>query len=458
MSFLNNSAGLTRLAWRRLLELDRPVPVRAVAEVEAETERNYRWNFTFNLLDGVAFWFGSNFVAASTILPLFVSKLTPNPLIIGLVAMIAQSGWSLPQLFTAGPTERLARKKAAVVNLGLFLERLPIWLLPLAALVAPYSVVLALVLFFVGYAWHGLGAGAVAPAWQDLIARCFPVNKRGGFFGLTSFIGTGMGALGALFSGWLLATFLFPLSFIYTFLLAAVFITLSWVFLSFVREPVYPVTLHASANDHFWPRLVNIVRQDHNFRHFLGARMLMALGGMGSGFVAVAAIQRWQVADSTVGFYTVALLVGQGLGNLFSGLLADRLGHKLSLEIGVLAGVAGFALAWLAPAAEWYYAVFMLLGAASGFLIVSGILITMEFSSPEQRPTYVGIANTAIGLVGMMSPLLGGWLATASYNLLFALSALANLVGLLAMVWLVKEPRWEQPLDDILARREGVSY
>jgi MFS family permease len=455
MSIFYGALRLTSLAWRRLLELDRPAPQRTEAEIEAEATRNYRWNFTFNLLDGVAFWFGYNFAAASTILPLFVSKLTPNPLIIGLVAMIAQSSWSLPQLFTAGPTERLARKKAVVVNLGLFVERLPIWLWPLAALAAPFSAVLALVLFFVGYAFHGLGAGAVAPAWQDLVARCFPVNRRGRFFGLTSFIGTGMGALGALFSSWLLANFLFPLSFLYAFLLAAVFITLSWVFLAFVREPVQAVKLHASANDHFWPRLVNIVRQDHNFRRYLGARACMALGGMGSGFVAIAAVQRWQVADSTVGFYTVALLVGQGLGNLFSGLLADRLGHKLSLEIGVMAGITGFVLAWLSPAAGWYYAVFLLLGACTGFIIVSGILITMEFSSPEQRPTYVGIANTAAGIVGMIAPLLGGWLASASYGSLFALSALFSLGGLLLLFWTVKEPRWEPPLDDILVRREG---
>ena len=170
-------------ALRRLLEMDRPVPPRSDEQLAAEVERHYKWNFAVNLLDGACFWFGASFVSSSTILPLFVSKLTSNPLPLGLLAVIAQSAWFLPQLFTANPVERLSRKKPVVVNLGLFLERLPVWVIIAAALLSTRSPMLALVLFLASYAWHGLGAGVVATAWQDLIANCFPVNRRGSFFG-----------------------------------------------------------------------------------------------------------------------------------------------------------------------------------------------------------------------------------------------------------------------------------
>ena len=119
------------LAW--LLELHRPVPERSEAEITAEVQRNYRWNFSVNLLDGAFFWFGASFMSSATILPLFVSKLTTSPLAIGLLAVFAQASWFLPQLFTANLVERLARKKPVVVNLGLFMERLPVWGLVLAA-------------------------------------------------------------------------------------------------------------------------------------------------------------------------------------------------------------------------------------------------------------------------------------------------------------------------------------
>lgn len=431
-----------RPAVRRLLQLDRPVPHLDDAQYAGEVERNYRWNFAVNLMDVAAFFFGMSFMSSSTIVPLFVSKLTDSPLAIGLVAVIAQSAWFLPQIFTANAVERLARKKPVVVNLGFFLERVPIWMLVLAAAFAGQSIPLALALFFAAYAWHGLGAGVVATAWQDLIARCFPVDRRGRFFGTSMFIGTGVGTLGAAFSIRLLESFPFPTNFVYTFGLGAIFITLSWISLALTREPVQAVTAPRQSQREYWAQLPDIPRRDHNFRRFLIARLMLTVGGMGTGFVAVAAVQRWHTPDSTIGAFTAAMLLGQTLGNLVFGTLADRFGHKLSLELGALASLAAFLIAWLAPSPEWYYAVFALLGITLGAIIVSGTLVVMEFSEPRRRPTYLGLANTSIGLVAVVAPLIGVGLAGVDYSLLFASSALVNLVALLLLRLWVKEPRW----------------
>jgi DHA1 family bicyclomycin/chloramphenicol resistance-like MFS transporter len=167
----------------------------------------------------------------------------------------------------------------------------------------------------------------------------------------------------------------------------------------------------------------------------------MALGGMGSGFVTVAAVQRWQIPDSTAGIFTAALLVGQTVGNLAFGFLSDRFGHKLSLEVGIGASLLGFGVAWLAPAAEWYYAAFVLLGIGSAAVIVSGILVVMEFCEPARRPTYVGITNTGVGLAAVIAPMFGAGLAKVSYSWVFATSVVINLIALVAMQRGVRDPR-----------------
>ncbi|MEJ2748586.1 MAG: MFS transporter, partial [Anaerolineae bacterium] len=343
---------------RWLLRVDQPVLPRSEAEMLVEAAQNYRWNFAVNLLDGVSFWFGLSFISSTTIVPLFISKLTDSTLAIGLVAVIAQGAWFLPQLFTANVVERLARKKPVVVNLGFFLERFPMWLIVLAALLAGRSTTAALLLFLLGYAWHGLGAGVIATAWQDLLARCFPVEKRGRFFGTTMFVGAGIGAAAAVFSAWMLRTFPFPTNFVYSFAIAAAFINLSWVFLALTREPVQSVTVPRQSHRQFWSDLPQLLRRDVNFSRFLVARLLLALSGMGTGFVTVAAVQQWQVADSTVGVYTAVYLAGQTVGNLLFGFLADKFGHKLSLEISGLAVMLAFLLAWLAASPAFYFAVF----------------------------------------------------------------------------------------------------
>lgn len=430
-----------RSAMRRLLRVDPAPPLRSAIDVAREVERNYPWNFAFNLLDGATFWLGLSFMSSATIVPLFVSKLTPSQLAIGLIAVIANSGWFLPQLFTANTVQRLPRRKPVVVNLGFFTERLPLWLLPLAALLAVEAPTLALVLFFIGYAGHAVGAGVVATAWQDLVARIFPVDRRGSFFGITTFVGNGTGALGATFSAWLLATLVFPTNFVATFTLAAFFITASWAFLAFAREPEQAVTAPRQSNSQFWAGLPQLLRSDSNFRRFILSRLLLVLGSMGAGFLTVAAVSRWQVSDGVVGLYTLALLIGQTIANAAAGLLADRKGHKLPLELSCVLLAAAYVLAWQAPAPAWYYVVFVLLGLGTGAAVVSGTMITLEFSPADLRPTYTGLINTAMGLTGMISPLIGAWLATRSYDALFAISALFYLAGLVGLHRWVREPR-----------------
>ena len=433
--------------WRWLLRLDLPAPPRSEEEITAEMARNYRWNFAVNLSDVTVFWFGASFISAATILPLYISKLTDSPIPIALVAIIGTGSWYLPQLFTANWVERLARKKPVIVNLGLFLERLPVWLLVVSAGLAFWSPLLALLVFFFGYTVHGLGAGVVAPAWQDLLARCFPVNRRGRFLGMGMFLGGGTAVLGALLSTYLLEAFSFPTSFVYIFFIGAAGITISWAFLALTREPVQPSTAPRRSTRQYWAGLPDIVRRDHNFRRFLVARLLLSLGVMGTGFVTVAAIFRWQISDGMAGLFTAAYLIGQTVGNLVFGFLADRHGHKLSLELSALATFLAFGLAWLAPTPEWYFVVFALLGASFGAVLVSGILVVLEFSMPARRPTYVGLANTGVGIANMVGPLAGAALASISYDWLFALSALISLVALVTMRWWVKEPRWLEVID-----------
>ena len=431
-----------RRALARFLKADRPYVSAGEAETAAEVEHNYRWNVAMNLLDGSIFWFGLSFIAPSTILPLFVSKLTDSTLAVGLVAVISSGAWYLPQMFAAHWIERLPRMMPVISRAGFFLERLPVWLLVVAALMAGSWPAAALAFFFAVYVWRGLGSGVVAPAWQDMLARCFPVRRRGRFLGTASFLGAAAAAAGAALSAWLLERLPFSLNFAAIFGVAAVATTVSWFFLSQTREPAQPPSRRPAERERLLARLPRVLRSDPNFRRFLTARWLLALGGMGSGFLTVAAIDRWQVPDATVGVFTAALWLGQALGYMCFGLLTDRFGNKLSLELGAAALAAAFLLAWLAPAAEWYYAVFALVGINLSALLSSGLLVTMEFSAPEQRPTYVGIANSSVGLVNMAAPLVGAWLATIGYGPLFAASAVASLVGLGALHWAVREPRW----------------
>ena len=218
--------------------------------------------------------------------------------------------------------------------------------------------------------------------------------------------------------------------------------------LAFTREPVkQPAAgLLSRSKGASRQKIALIVRGDHNYRKFLIARFLINVGRMGAGFLTVAAIAHWSVSDATVGWFTAALFLGQTIGNLLAGVIADRWGHKLTLEIGQWMSLIAFGMAWLAPTPEWYYPIFFFMGLAAGITTVSAVLSCMEFSHRDHLPTYVGVGNTVSGLGSAVAPIIGGLLALYSYNALFAVSALISALALVLLIFTVREPRREKKL------------
>ena len=417
--------------------------IEANTDVQQQIERNYRWNFLVNSLDGASFGFGMSFFSSEIILPLFVSHFTDNPLFIGLISFLGWGGVLVPQLFTANAVERAPRKKFFPVTLGFFLERLPIFLLaPMIYFLATSQPILTLVMFFVLYTWHNVGAGVVIVGWQDMIAKIIPVEKRGRFYGISNFVGNGTGILGALAIPFVLEKLTFPLGYVFSFAVTGALLFFSWVFLSLTREPAVYSSKPPVSQLNYLRSLPEVLRRDHNFRMYLLSQIIFSLSGMATGFLVVYSVQTWNLPDAEAGGFMIALQIGLTLANLIFGFLSDRKGHKLSLEICFLLSALALVLAIIAPSPWWFFPIFFLMGAVSGGALISGSSIVYEFTDAENRPTYIGLANTIPGVVVSVAPLIGGWLAGAmSYRSMFIFSAIIGAVSWVLLHFAVREPR-----------------
>jgi MFS family permease len=282
----------------------------------------------------------------------------------------------------------------------------------------------------------------IVVGWQDMVAKIFPVDTRGRFFGISQFLGNGSGILGALAVPFMLEKYAFPLGFALSFAIAAALIFISWIFLALTREPaVYSSKPSVSQLDYL-RSLPAILRSDRNFSLYLLSTFVFALSGMATGFLAVYSVKTWSLSDAQASGYVIAMQVGLALANLFFGFLSDRKGHKLSLEICALLSIAYLVLAIAAPSPLWFYPIFFLRGAVNAGGFLSGISIVYEFTGPENRPTYIGLANTLTGAAGAVAPLIGGWMVGAiSYRSMFILSAIFGLVGWVLLRFAVREPR-----------------
>ncbi|MEP7190262.1 MAG: MFS transporter, partial [Roseiflexaceae bacterium] len=372
-----------------------------------------------NVGDGATFAFGLSMVSRYTVLPLFVSRISSDPLLLGVLPALFSLGWLLPQLFTAPLVASLPRRLPFILRVTIS-ERLPFLVFGLVLLIWPHLPAWALLATCFGcYLVHTVSAGLAATAWQDMLARVVPAERWGRLFGITNALGGGLGVLGALIAGWALMQLPFPQNIGLLSLLCFGALIISFVFLALVVEPAQPTQPRVPMGLYL-RGLIPLLRRDAAFRSYLFSRSAIGLALTGHSFITAAALLRFSVSDVLVGIFTAALLGSQAVANYLLGALADRWGHKQVLELSTAVGVSSLLLAMVAPSPGWYIVVFVLVGISSAGYQLSGYTLAMAFSNEAERPTYIGLANTALAPVGILGPFAVAQLAaTLGYPALF---------------------------------------
>ncbi len=413
-----------------------------LTKVEQFTRRHLRYNIIVNMLDGGMFGVAIGFASFGTILPLFVASMTDSATLIGLVPAIHASGWLLPQLFTAGYTSRLRRYKRTVL-LATIHERLPFLGLALVALLLPkIGIQAGLIVTFMLLTWQGLGGGFTANSWVSMISKIIPSDARGTFFGTQAALANLFISAAAVGAGYLLDLLDSPFDFMTCFLIACIFFIISWIFLALTREPADHEKVIEENPPPFWHGAVRILKRDKNFDWFLTARILSQFATMGFVFYIVYALRRFQMDEVTAGYFTATLTVAQTVANASMGWMGDRVGHRLMLIVGAACALLSSVLAWFAPSLAWFFPIFALAGFANVSIWTNGMTMTVDFSGENERPFYIGLAQTLTAPATILAPLIGGRIAdTLGFASTFGWSALLSVVMIMILIFLVKEPR-----------------
>ena len=406
-----------------------------------EVVKNFRRNFFANIMDS-GFWFlGDSFVAAYTIMPVFMSTLTDSPILIGLVPALEGAGWFLPQLFLARHLEGKSRRLPLVLKLGL-LDRLPILLLAISTFfILNVSRDFAVVMFLVFYSIKVFSSGLVALPWQELIATVIPVSHRGRYWGTALIFGKTMGMIGAFVSGVLLSTIAYPKNYAYMFLIGFACASISYLFLSRNIEPEIERPAPPTDNN-LWGKTKEILKSDLNFRMFLVNRGVVFLSFMGLGFVTVYGLEEFNLPISYSAFFTAVMLVAEIIGFGIWGIVGDKVGYKRVIELSNLFLILGLFALLLVKSIWGLYLVFGILSLAHSGEYIADQNIAMEFGQEADRPTYIGMSKTLIGPFILMAPIIGGGIVKIwGYQSMFFAALIISLISFVIIKFFVAEPR-----------------
>lgn len=387
-----------------------------------------RTNFALGVGNGAMLRLFSAMTDPSLVLTWLVSRLGASAPVIGLLLPILNGGWFLPQLLTTSLVQRRVRK-LPIYRAGAVFRALSWILLTVSVfVVGARNASLLLTLFLLFYTLYCFGGGLNALAFMDVVAKAVPTRERGSFFAWREFTGGLLSLGGSTIARYLLderRQIPFPLNFAWVFVIAGVAVTLGLLSFSLITEPQEDAAYVAALPNLHWRRLIEVLRHDHNYALFVLARMALLSGMAALPFYSVFAIQRLHAPTSMAGTYLAACTCAMVGSTLWWGWVSRHYGNRtvvwltslLSLSMPLVPLVFGTHISYLA-----YGLVFVLQGAVVTGSEIGCLSLVLDVSPAAERPLYVGLINTVLGVVSLASAAEGWVVQMWGLNALFALS------------------------------------
>jgi MFS family permease len=171
------------------------------------------------------------------------------------------------------------------------------------------------------------------------------------------------------------------------------------------------------------------------------ANALLTIANMPLGFFTVYALARWSPGDQVVGQFTLSVVAVQVVSAVMIGYIADKRGNKLALLLAAGASLGATMIAVLSPGVWMFYFVFLFAGVNLGTELMARYNLAVEYGPPEQRSTYIGLMNTVLAPF-YFSGIVAGWIVDhAGFVVMFIVSIVFSLAGLLLLWRGVVDPR-----------------
>lgn len=386
-----------------------------------------RHNMGWGIAQGALAEAGKTLADPNMVLALFLRQLGGSHLLVGLLASIRHEGLLLPQLIVASHIETKPKKGPYYVgaelirSAGYLFIALAIVCLSKPSLVLPVF----LVAFLVSHLAHGVGS---VPNF-DVIGRVVPADQRGSFFARRKLSAGLCGLMAGLAVRQILSaggTGAPPMSrYAWLIALAALFFALTAATFSRIVEPISTVNRKESVS---WStqlrRAPGLLTANRPFRTLTVTLLLMDVARrLADPFFMIFATEVLHIPVAVAGFYLSALVCSNIASNLFWERLSRYRPNRITLQFSAAAAAVApaFALAvgfaadsatfafpeWNTVIAAAFGLVYLVLGFRDSGKFIGKRGVLLDVAPIERLPTYWGLLNTLLGLMGIL-PLLAG--------------------------------------------------
>ena len=419
--------------------------IQGEAEREAVFESfvwtNLRRNYAGHFVHGMLGMTGFRLVNAPTFIPAYLHLISGSDFFVSLGASLQQLGGVISPIAGAAQIEH--RRKILPVSMFLgTMMRVQILGIALAGWFLGGTPLLVSVLLFLFLL--GLFSGPQGVAFQFLLAKMIPIERRGQLQGWRNLTGGVIAASLSYFAGkYLVGHNVFGNGYSTTFTLAFILTSLGLTAFRFlVREPEPPTVRSRSSIRERVRDLIPMLSSNPGFMYFMIARTFAIASRVAQPFYIIYVGKQIGFSGDVVGTLSLAFLGADTVMSVGWGYLADRYGFRSNFVIALAFWISSTVLLMNVTSPFWLFVAFFGLGAGNSGYQMSAQNIVFEFGHRDDMAMRLAFSNTAESIMSALGPLVGGVIAASlGYHAVFWVAIASEAIALVLLVALVEEPR-----------------
>lgn len=397
-------------------------------------------NFFLNAFNGACTKLAEQIASPSLVLPWLISAMGAPASLSGFLVPLSRGGSLLPQLAISGKIRKFEIRKnfwvVAGVTQSAALLLMALVAMFLSGLIGGIAILFLLTIF-------SMASGVGSVSYKDVLAKTIPKGKRGTLLSVRATVG-GVLSLGA---GYLIYHYVGDGegTGIYAILLiaAAILWFIASALFFWIKEEPGATAGSRTAIKEAKEGWVLLKRQPR-FLRFVIARSLLLSVMLVIPFYSIFAREVTGTEVSGLGLFVITNSLAMVLSSYFWGRFADR-SSKLVMASGGFVGVIGaaIALSFLIIPDTWqtslaFSSVFFIAGFAHAGIRLGRKTYLVDGAPEKERPLYVAISNTFVGVITVLSAGLGFIADIMGVAWLIGLFALLMIAGIVTALTLPK--------------------
>ncbi len=397
-------------------------------------------NFFKNAFNGTSTKLAEQIASPGLVLPWLLSAIGAPATLSGFLVPINRGGSLLPQLAVSGRIRAFDVRKwfwvGAGVTQGIALLLIALVTLLMQGLIAGILILILLAIF-------SIASGVGSVSFKDVLAKTIPKGKRGTLLSVRATLG---GLLG-LIAGWVIHTYVGDGEDVSIYVMIILAASALWfiaaLLFALIKEEPGATDGGRSAIEES-KKGFYLLKKQPAFAKFIAVRSLLLSIQLAVPFYAILGRDFTGTELSSLGIFVIANSLAMVLSSYFWGRFADR-SSKFSMVFGGIIGiVAGLFAVFFYIIPEnlhsdvLYSAVFFITGIGHAGVRIGRKTYLVDAAPELDRPLYVSVSNTIVGIVTLSSAALGLLADLISVEFLIGLFVAFMIAGVILAMSLPK--------------------